>query len=462
MLSSIQAATCGGCAPNGKVLDAEASTLESFGAPTGTSSASCPGRRVGNLGAMPRFRLAESYRFSRNAHIVLWYTLSKGLTLAMFGLVFNLYLYAIGFDKQFIGIVNAMPAITSLLCAVPVGLLADRIGARALLLITGVLNPLTMLGMALTTSGTWLILFGLANGAIATLYWVSNVPFLAGSTSDENRVRLFSINSFLLWGAGSLGYVIGGQIVSLAAAVLHESARSVEPLRWGMMAVVVVSFMGAVPLPWLRATKGNVTAHSKRLPYDLRLYARLLVPDVLLTCGGGAVAGFIGLYLTLRFGMRPAALGGFLTVSGLVGGTLVLLAPRFADRLGTTRAAVILQAAGVPAILLLTLAPVQIGAMAGELLRNGFRSMGDPVYNAFIMSQVPAEQRATVSGLYSVTWSVGFSVGPALSGIIQQHAGFTPAFLAGAATMSAGVLLLRMFFLVKSRPLPATAVRLGL
>ncbi len=396
---------------------------------------------------MVRLRLPAAYRFPRDANIVLWYTLTKGLTLAMFGLVFNLYLYAIGFDKQFIGIVNAMPAITSLICAVPVGLLADRIGARTMLLLTSILNPLTMLGMALTTSGTLLIICGLANGAISTLYWVSNVPFLTGSTSEDNRVRLFSVNSFLLWGAGSLGYLIGGQVVSLAASVLHESARAVVPLRWGMIAVVVVAFAGAVPLPWLGRTKQHAVAPSLRVPYDLRLYARLLVPDVLLTCGGGAVAGFVGLYLTLRFGMRPDALGGFLTASGLVAGTLVLLAPRFADRLGTTRAAVLLQAAGVPSILLLALAPIQIGAMAGEMLRNGFRSMGDPVYNAFIMSQVPAEQRATASGLYSVTWSVGFSVGPALSGVVQQRVGFAPAFLMGAATMTVGVILLRAFFL---------------
>jgi len=122
------------------------------------------------------------------------------------------------------------------------------------------------------------------------------------------------------------------------------------------------------------------------------------------------------------------------------------LAPRVADRLGTTRAAILLQAGGVPAILLLTLAPVQAGAMVGELARNGFRSMGDPVYNAFAMASVPAEQRATISGLYAVTWSIGFSLGPAISGAIQQHAGFTPAFLAGACSMSAGVLLLWWFF----------------
>jgi predicted MFS family arabinose efflux permease len=159
------------------------------------------------------------------------------------------------------------------------------------------------------------------------------------------------------------------------------------------------------------------------------------------------VAGFIGLYLSLRFGVRPGALGTFLTVSGLLAGVLVLLAPRVAARLGTARAAVALQAAGVPAIVLLAVAPTQWLAMAGEMLRNAMRSMGDPVYNAFAMSRVPAEQRATISGLYATTWSVGFSLGPAISGVVQQHAGFTPAFLLGATTMASGAALLWAFFL---------------
>jgi MFS family permease len=379
--------------------------------------------------------------------IVLWYTLWKGLTLAIFGLVFNLYLYAAGYDRQFIGLLNALPAISSLISAVPVGMLGDRIGQRPLLLVAGFLTPLTVLGLAVSSSAPLLVLWSLANGVVATMYWVSAIPLLAESNSPERRVRVFAINSFLLWGAGSLGYVFGGQVVALAAHLLDESSRAVGPLRWGMLSVVAVGFLGALPLPLLRHTARKKLPKSERAPYDFRLYSRLLGPDMLLTFGGGSVAGFVGLYLTLRFAIRPADLGTFLTISGLIGGVLVLLAPRVADRLGTTRAAVLLQAGGAPSILLLTLAPVQAGAMAGELARNGFRSMGDPVYNAFAMASVPPEQRATISGLYATTWSIGFSLGPAMSGAIQQRAGFTPAFLVGAAFMAGGVFLLWLFFL---------------
>ncbi len=383
----------------------------------------------------------------RNASIFLWHTLTKGLMLALFGLVFNLYAYALGYDTAFIGLLNALPALTSLVCSVPAGLLGDRLGPRVTLLISGLLTPLCMVGLALSAGAPMLIFFCLANGVVTTFYWVSGIPLLTESTTPERRVGLFSINAFLLWGAGSLGYLLGGQVVQFAATALHQSARAAGPLRWGMLTIAIVGAVGALPLPWLRAVSRQRHAAGERPPHDIGLYLRLLGPDMLLTCGGGAVAGFIGLYLTLRYGMRPASLGAFLTLSGFLGGVLVLLAPRLGRRLGTARAAVALQAAGVPAIVLLTLAPYQALAMTGEALRNAVRSMGDPLYNDFIMSRVPPEQRATISGLYATTWSVGFSLGPALSGVVQQRAGFTPAFLLGAASMAAGATLLWLFFL---------------
>jgi MFS family permease len=71
--------------------------------------------------------------------------------------------------------------------------------------------------------------------------------------------------------------------------------------------------------------------------------------------------------------------------------------------------------------------------------------MGDPVYTAFVVSRVPEEQRATISGLYGTTWSIGFSLGPAASGVVQQHFGFTPAFLLGAGCIASGATLLWHF-----------------
>jgi MFS family permease len=74
------------------------------------------------------------------------------------------------------------------------------------------------------------------------------------------------------------------------------------------------------------------------------------------------------------------------------------------------------------------------------------RGMSDPVYTSFIQERVPEIYRARLTGFYSVTYSVGASIGPAVSGELQIRGGFTLAFLVAAACYGAGALLLLAFF----------------
>jgi predicted MFS family arabinose efflux permease len=76
----------------------------------------------------------------------------------------------------------------------------------------------------------------------------------------------------------------------------------------------------------------------------------------------------------------------------------------------------------------------------------GLRSMSDPVYTAFVQERVPEQFRARLTGFYSVTYSIGYSLGPAASGQLQHRGGFLPAFLMGAAVYLAGASLLWGFF----------------
>jgi MFS family permease len=74
------------------------------------------------------------------------------------------------------------------------------------------------------------------------------------------------------------------------------------------------------------------------------------------------------------------------------------------------------------------------------------RGMADPVYTAFIQERVPEIYRARLTGFYSVTYSVGASIGPALSGQLQKTGSFTLAFLVASALYGLGASLLFVFF----------------
>jgi MFS family permease len=121
-------------------------------------------------------------------------------------------------------------------------------------------------------------------------------------------------------------------------------------------------------------------------------------------------------------------------------------APHMVRRWGKLRTATTSQYLTVPVVLTIGLAPTFALAASAELLRNILRGLEEPTYAAFTMEQVTARHRATLSGFYSVTWSLGFSVGASLAGWLFQHVGYSAAFLVSAALIALAATLLRLFF----------------
>lgn len=372
-------------------------------------------------------------RFSRNGKLILSYTLVKGLMLALQGLLYNLYLLSLHFNSTLIGLLDAMAPVTVLLVSVPLGVLADRIGRKTLLIVCSVANPLSMLGLAFATTPDWQVVFGLIGGVFGTFYWVAYPAIIVESSTDDDRQHLFSVNSMLMLGMGSLGYLLGGGVTVLAGALLHQSPNATEPLRWGMILIVVLGELGAIPLLWLREPSREQRRARERHSYDLKLFVRLLIPDALLSFGAGAVLQFNQYYFAVTFGLSAGGVGLFLAVVGVTGSLGALMSPLLARRLGIARSAMVLQGSAVPLIVGLALAPAVGVAMLVYTVWGFVRSAIDPTYTAFTMEQVPAGQRSTLSGLYSVTWAVGFGVGPIATGSLHAlTGGFKAPFLLAA------------------------------
>ena len=74
------------------------------------------------------------------------------------------------------------------------------------------------------------------------------------------------------------------------------------------------------------------------------------------------------------------------------------------------------------------------------------RTLIEPVYAAFAMERVSDRFRATLSGCYSVTWSIGFSIGPTIAGWLQTNVNLSTAFVFGACCLTISASLLLLFF----------------
>lgn len=421
-------------------------------------------RRNGGLALRARAsRISAATRgYPRNVYLLLLFTLGKGIQLSIGAVTLTLYAYSIGYKQDFVGLLVAVPAIGALLAAIPIGFLADRIPRKPLLLITGLLNPVALAVIGLTTNATLMLCASFANGVLSSAYWVTIIPMLTDAVDARRRVNVMSFNSFLLLGIGALGGLIGGAIPEWVGAVTGLPATAPIPLRWGVVAAAIAVFLPTIPLFWLtplpepvadateeappptaapdaaavaevRLTRGRRTrvARPSLRPIPL-LFFLLLVPDVLYTAGEGAVVALEPLFFDLRFHMSPALIGALVAGGGVLVGCAALAAPLLVRRFGKLRVITVAQALSAPIALTIGYAPWLWLSAVAELIRNLLRGAFDPVYATFAMERVDARFRARLSGFYSLTWSIGFSVGAAASGWLQRNVNLSIGFLLGA------------------------------
>jgi len=403
--------------------------------------------RIEPSGGVERY-LTAFRAFNRNVKLFLVITAFRGMVIAALATVLNLYLYSLGYDARFIGLINAANSLAVLLVSVPMGYVADRVGRRKVLMAGGIAYPISILGLALSSSTPTILVFNFLFGGCAAAYWVAGVPLLYASTHQDQRVQAFSINSFLLWGLGPVAALLSGQVVEIAARSLEVGSSSSSALRVGMIFMAGLALIGAIPYLFLRDTGQARKPAGPPPPAGriARLFVQLLLPDLVLAFGLGSVLTFIQLYFHLRFRLDPGAVGLVLAVAGGVAGAGTLLTPVVARRWGNLRTTVRFQWMCAPAIAVLALSTQLAVAVSVYCVVLTLRGMSDPVYTAFVQERVPEQYRARLTGLYSVTYSIGFSLGPAASGQLQKVGGFTPAFLMGTACYFCGATLLYLFF----------------
>ncbi len=413
-----------------------------------------------------------------NVYLLLFFTLGKGFQITIATLNVNYYAYSLGYHPDFIGLLSAMPAIGSLISSVPSGLLADRLGRKPVLIATAILTPLFLAGIGLGSAAPWLLFCAFMQGVVSSAYWVTNLPLLTESTTENQRVGIFALNSFLLLGIGALGNLLGGAIPEFVSGLLHVSAASTVPLRWGVLSAALCTLLFGLPLWFLKDTRHRrkeqveagpeqepvaapdviveravmtLAKPQKREQLPLALFVKLLIPDLLFTMGEGAVVALIQLYFVLRFHLLPGPLGIIFTISGLAGGIFSLTAPLFVHRWGKLRIITLVMYLSAPLMILVGFAPTLWLAIGGEYARSFMRTLIEPIYGAFAMEQVSGRYRATLSGCYSVTWSIGFSIGPGIAGWLQSHVGLSTSFVFGASCLTVCSSVLLLFFGRKRR-----------
>jgi MFS family permease len=397
----------------------------------------------GRFGAL-RYRAWD--RFHRDARIILVTSLVLGAALSLYWIDFNLYLASLGLSTATIGLVATISSVTGALVAFPASAASDRLGRRTIIgagAAAGVVGLVALLGsealpMIILSAALW----SAGNQAMQVVV----VPYMTEHSDPEHRNELFAIQFAIQNMTNIVAAVLGGVVAVLVAGSIGLDPAGPGTYRVILVIMIVLSVAGLATVGLLSddRPKRVVRERLRRLgepaafPPDPRrsrawfgitvrdrvLFAKLLVPGLLISIGAGQVIPFLNLFVQRKFGLDLTSLNAVFALTSFGTMAAILYQPRLARRFGQITSVVLVQGASIPFLVVLGFSPVLWTVILAMAVRNSLMNAGNPIFNAFAMERVSPGERATLSAAMSVLWQVGWVIGGTWYAVLQASLGF--------------------------------------
>ena len=173
--------------------------------------------------------------FQRNARLYLINNALSYVTVGIILVLYNLYLVALGYRADFIGLVLFIGTLGAGLAIFPAGLCIDRFGGKAILIWSSMLIGLAGAGQMLLRQPVPLLISAFLAGIGAAFMLVINAPFLTVNSAPAERSLLFSLNIVVSLITTVLGELLGGVL----PVWLRAWPWAMTPLPYGLNGLLV-------------------------------------------------------------------------------------------------------------------------------------------------------------------------------------------------------------------------------
>lgn len=362
----------------------------------------------------------------RDLRLILSARLLRATAFGMSAVVIGLHLQRRGLSPAAIGLILTIGLLSAAVGGVLAAALASRFGRRRTLAVAGVLMALAGSDLAVATSP---IILALA--AVSGMLGAANVDFGAYASIEQAaltesvlpRSRNLAFARYSLTGglAAALGAVVAGSATDLARGQLLFAGYALIGMVTAVLALML-SPSAEAPLRGAALSRAQV-----------RSLAPLSALFALDAIGGGLVANaVIAYWLHVRFGAGANVLGPAFAGIALLQAASYEVSGRLANRIGLIRTMVFTHMPSNVLLALVPLAPSLPWAIAVLFARFSLSQMDVPARQAFVVSIVPASERAGAVAFTGLVRGMGQAAGPLVSGAAIQGAALgLPFYLAG-------------------------------
>ncbi len=380
------------------------------------------------------------------------------LTAMMLGIadpVLPLYLQDTGASYAVIGIVISALEIGRLLASLPSSGVLTRFTMRRTMLVGLGILTVALAALALVRPLPVIFAAWLLAGIGLTLYELARHQFIAAHIANHTRGRAVAIIGGVYRLASVLGPILGGWVAQVAGF------RAPFWVMAGFAVVTAVIVLRYMP-PQLRPTQSfSLRAYGHELAETFRQYRQ-----VLLVAGSGQLmmqlvrrtrSVIVPLYAANIIGLDVATVGMVISIGAALDTLLFPVAGWLIDRFGRKMAIIpslVLQGVGLLMMPLATSFAGLVGIVSLIGMGNGLSSGTMLTLGADL---APPERRAPFLGLWRISNSLGFALGPNIVGTVAALLTLPLASMAaGSIGLLAAVLFYRFVPETLERPSPTT------
>ena len=391
-------------------------------------------------------------------------TFGYGFTSVLLGVMLS----DAGVSAVQIGILLAMAALGSVTFSLVMGMFADRVGRKYLLVVSAILMMGT--GFAFAFAQFYPLLLLAAFCGTISPSTNDNTPFsgieqavLAQSTSTERHTGVFAIYNLAAQFAGAMGGLVielpqALSYVGIDASVSTHSLFALYGILAGSTALLFLQLSPGAELQKSTSTtlynfapvapKQN-KQQKRQKPKIGSMILKLASLFAVDAFAGGLVAQTIlAVWFHLRFGASLSSLGLLFFSINILAALSCLTAPWLTERLGLLKAMIIPHVISNIFLLLVPFMPTFPLAAAFLLMRQSLSKLDVPARQAYTMMLVSPEERTAAASFTTTSRSMAVSTSPLVSGLMLSSSTITlglPILLASCIEISYDTVLWKVF-----------------